>query len=206
MYKDNMVAANENVTEAQVQTRTEIPAIPKREEVYEGFNEVTFNNMTTSDREQFVYSDDVYDINVNVNSKQTFTGEISINQTKIDISEEYEKCNSMLNIDLAFADINRDDRQDVIMKMTGDKMMTFAIFLADGEGYVKLSEPDDKLTVKINVLTQGMVDGKFVVYVEKLINYMSIPSGVGYTQVYKITDNDLKLADTQIYNTDARYR
>ena len=91
MYKDNMVAANENVTEAQVQTRTEIPAIPKREEVYEGFNEVTFNNMTTSDREQFVYSDDVYDINVNVNSKQTFTGEISINQTKIDISEEYEK-------------------------------------------------------------------------------------------------------------------
>ena len=112
----------------------------------------------------------------------------------------------MLNIDLAFADINRDDRQDVIMKMTGDKMMTFAIFLADGEGYVKLSEPDDKLTVKINVLTQGMVDGKFVVYVEKLINYMSVPSGVGYTQVYKITYNDLKLADTQIYNTDARYR
>ena len=50
------------------------------------------------------------------------------------------------------------------------------------------------------------IDGEFVIGVEKVVNYISVPTGVGYTQLYKVEGENLKLVDTKIYNTDAGYR
>ena len=172
---------NQEVTEQQA-------AAPVKEQNTEatqpiGNSEKTaFNKMKKSnDGMSYEYSGDKYKVSVttefSAQSQQQYKAEIDINGKKADMSKQYEQCPQMTQIELAFADMNGDGKEDVVMRMRGYNCWAFAAFVDADGGYVKLEEPEDNYGITVNVLSGGKME-------------VSCPE-INYKEVMDITE-DLK--------------
>ncbi len=116
----------------------------------------------SSDGASYEYSDDKYNISIKTEfqaqNSQQYKGEIDINGKKTDISEQYKACPSMTQIELAFADMNSDGKEDVVMRMSGYNCWAFATFVDMNGNYAKVEEPKDTHTITLNVLSGGKME------------------------------------------------
>lgn len=125
------------------------------------FAKISFFKMEQDAKTQNpLYTMNGYNITIDVNNNSDpYRLEADINGNKVDITDEYLKAKSgMEQFELAFADVNQDGREDVIMQVKAFRGSGFAVFLAGDNGYKKLCEPKDTQVISVNLLGGGKME------------------------------------------------
>lgn len=157
------VKANSNETKGTEQAAATVKEPDTEAQTNKADSDTEFYKMKKSDNgTSYGYSGSKYNINIKTEfssqSQQQYKAEIDINGKKTDISKQYEQCHSMTQIELAFADLNSDGKEDIAMRMTGYNCWAFAAFVNTNDTYVKVEEPKDSYGITVNILSGGKME------------------------------------------------
>lgn len=155
--------ANSNETTGTEQAAATVNEPSTETQTNKTGSENEFYKMKKSDDgASYEYSDSKYNVSIKTDFQaqggQQYKAEIDINGKKADISEQYEQCPSMTQIELAFTDLNGDGKEDIAMRMMGYNCWAFAAFVNTNDSYVKVEEPEDSYGITVNILSGGKME------------------------------------------------
>lgn len=155
--------ANSNETSGTEQAAATVKEPGTEAQTGKAGSDTEFYKMKKSDDgASYEYSGSKYNVSIKTEfpaqSGQQYKAEIDINGKKTDISEQYEQCPSMTEIELAFADLNGDGKEDIAMRMTGYNCWAFSAFVNTNDSYVKVEEPKDSYGITVNILGGGKME------------------------------------------------